>query len=164
MRAIAAIVLTVVALAAGAWYLLTPADPGAMVRARLLAFSEVVNSSTVDGQDAVVHSAQLSVFFTEDVEVDLGHGAVPILGRDTVLGMAGRLQPRTAAFRLKFEDVSVVMSPTGETADVHLTAEFIRRSISTGEESLDAREFSIGMRRVGAEWQIARVKAVDTLK
>ena len=93
MRPIAAIVLTVVALAAGVWYLLTPADAAATVRARLLAFSEVVNSNTVDGQDPAVHSAQLSVFFTEDVEVDLGRGAVPILGRDTVLGMAERLQP-----------------------------------------------------------------------
>lgn len=164
MRPIAAIVLIVVALAAGAWYLLTPNDAGATVRARLLAFSEVVNSSTVDGQDPVVYGARLSVFFTEDVVVDLGHGAMPILGRATVLDMAVRLQPRTAAFRLKFEDVSVAMAPTGETADVHLTAEFIRRGISTGEESLDAREFSIGMRRVGGEWQIARVKAVDTLK
>ena len=56
------------------------------------------------------------------------------------------------------------MAPSGETADVHLTAEFIRRSITTGEESLDAREFTIGMRRVGGEWQIARVTAVETLE
>jgi SnoaL-like domain len=164
MRLMAAIVLTVVALAAGAWYLLTPADAGAMVRARLLAFSDVVNRSAVDGQSPDAHGAQLAAFFAEDVEVDLGQGAAPIHGRDTVIGMAGRLQPRTAAFRLKFEDVSVAMAPTGETAEVHLTAEFIRRSISTGEESLDAREFSIGMRRVGSEWKIARVRAVATLK
>jgi hypothetical protein len=72
--------------------------------------------------------------------------------------------PRTAAFRLQFEDVSVAMAAGGETADVHLTAEFIRRSMTTGEESLDAREFTIGMRRVGGEWQIARVTAVDTLE
>ena len=72
MRRIAAIVLTVVALAAGAWYLLAPADAGATVRARLQAFSDVVNSSTVDGLGPEVHSAQLGVFFTEDVDVDLG--------------------------------------------------------------------------------------------
>ena len=78
--------------------------------------------------------------------------------------MAERLQPRTAAFRLRFEDVSVVIAADGNTADVHLTAEFIRRSITTGEESLDAREFMLGMRRVGAEWQIAKVTAVETLK
>ena len=164
MARIAAIVLTVVAIAAGAWYVLAPADSGAAVRARLRAFSDIVNRSTVDGLTPEARSAQLGAFFTEDVDVDFGQGAAPIRGRDTVIGIAERLQPRTAAFRLEFEDVSVAMAPSGNTADVHLTAEFIRRSITTGEESLDAREFMIAMRRVGAEWQIARVTAVETLK
>jgi hypothetical protein len=65
---------------------------------------------------------------------------------------------------LKFEDVSVVMSPDGNNADVHLTAEFIRRSIATGEESLDAREFMLVMRRVADDWQIAKVTAIQTLQ
>jgi len=164
MARFAAIVLTAVAIGAGAWYVLTPADSGAPVRARLRALSDMVNRSTVDGRGAEGRSAQLSAFLSEDVDVDLGHGAAPIRGRHTVIGMAERLQPRIAAFRLQFEDMSVVMGPSGDTADVHLTAEFIRRSITTGEESLDAREFMIGMRRVGAEWQIAKVTAVDTLK
>jgi hypothetical protein len=80
------------------------------------------------------------------------------------MGMAERLQPRTAMFRLKFEDVTVAMSAGGDAADVHLAAEFIRRSITTGEQSLDAREFTIGMRRVENAWRIARVTAIDTLK
>jgi SnoaL-like domain len=164
MARIAAIVLTVVAIAAGAWFVLTPADSGAPVRARLQSLATMVNRSTVDGLGPEARSAQLGAYFTEDVDVDLGRGAAPIRGRTTVMGMAERLQPRTAAFRLQFEDVSVAMAPSGDTADVHLTAEFIRRSITTGEESLDAREFTIGMRRVGGEWQIARVTAVDTLK
>ena len=164
MRRIAAIVFVVVGPALGAWFLLGPTDDGALVRARLRAFSDAVNRSTVDGSGPEARSAQLGAFFAEDVDVDLGQGAAPIRGRDTVMGMAERLQPRTAAFRLQFEDVSVAIAPSGQAADVHLTAEFIRRSITTGEESLDAREFTIGMRRVGGEWQIARVTAVDTLK
>ena len=92
-------------------------------------------------------AAQLGVFFTDDIEVELGQGAAPIKGRETILGMAARLQPRTAAFTLKFEDITVAMAPGGESADVHLTAEFIRRSFTTGEESLDAREFTLGVQR-----------------
>ena len=164
MRRVAVIVLTAVALAAGAWFLLAPADDGAAVRARLTALADMVNRSTVDGLGPQARSVQLGAFFAQDVDVELGEGSAPIRGRDTVIGMAERLQPRTAAFRLEFEDVSVAIAPGGETADVHLTAEFIRRSITTGDESLDAREFTIGMRRVGGEWQIARVTAVDTLK
>lgn len=164
MSRIAAIVLTVVTLVAGAYYLLAPRDPGAPVRARLDVLSEMVNRSTVDGLGPEARSQQLGAFFSEDVDVDLGRGAALIKGRDTVIGMAERLQPRTAAFRLDFEDVSVVMGPGGDTADVHLTTKFTRRSISTGEETLDAREFMLAVRRVGGEWQIARVTAVDTLE
>jgi hypothetical protein len=164
MLRIAAIVLTVVTLVAGAYYVLAPRDPGASVRARLAVLSEMVNRSTVDGLGPEARSQQLGAFFSGDVDVDLGRGTAPIKGRDTVIGMAERLQPRTAAFRLKFEDVSVVMGPGGDSADVHLTTTFTRRSMSTGEETLDAREFMLVMRRVGGEWQIARVTAVDTLK
>jgi hypothetical protein len=56
------------------------------------------------------------------------------------------------------------MGPGGDTADVHLTAEFIRRSITTGEESLDAKEFALSMRQVDAQWKIGHVAVVETLK
>ncbi len=158
-----AIVVAVVAIAAGAWYFLAPEDEGAAVRKRLQAFAAEVNASTTDGAGAAARAYQLASYFTEDVEVDLGQGAPPIHGRDTIMGMAVRLQPRTAAFRLEFEDISVALAPGGNAADVHLTAEFIRRSITTGEQSFDAREFAIGMRRVDEEWRIATVTAVETL-
>jgi hypothetical protein len=164
MRRTAVIVLTVAALALAGWYLLVPASGRANVRARLHALSAMINSSTVDGLGPEARAAQLGAFFTDDVDVDLGGGAAPIRGRETLIGMAGRLQPRTAAFRLQFEDVTITMAPGDAAADVHLTAEIIRRSITTGDESLDAREFTLGMRLVGGEWQIARVTAVDTLK
>jgi hypothetical protein len=164
MGRIAVIVLTVVVLAAAAYHVLAPADPTAGVRARLQAFAQMVNNSTIDGLGPEARAAQLGTFFTADVDVNLGQGTAPIRGRDTVIGMAERLQPRTAAFRLQFEDVSIAVDDNHQTADVHLTAEFIRRSITTGEESLDAREFTISMRRVDGQWQIAQVTAVDTLK
>jgi hypothetical protein len=164
MRPNAVILLTVAALAIAGWYFLVPGGSSANVRARLQALADMINSSTVDGLGPEARAAQLGAFFTDDVDVDLGGGAAPIRGREMLIGMAGRLQPRTAAFRLRFEDVTVAMAPGDAAADVHLTAEIIRRSITTAEESLDAREFTLGMRLVGGEWQIARVTAVDTLK
>jgi Domain of unknown function (DUF4440) len=163
IKRIAAIVVTVVAIAAAAWYLSAPGDDGAAVRKRLHQFADEVNASTVDGGGTEAHALRFASFFADDVDVDLGHGSAPIHGRETVLGMAERLQPRTAAFQLKLEDVTVAMGPGGDTADVHLTAEFIRRSITTGEESLDAREFTMMMKRAGGDWTIARVTAIETL-
>jgi hypothetical protein len=165
MRPAAAIGLALTATALGAWwFLMRPADEASAVRARLLAFANLVNASPVHGQAPEIRGQQIGGFFADDVDVDLGHGAAPIRGRDTVVGMAERLQPRTAAFRLELEDVSVAMATGAEAADVHLTAAIIQRSIGTGDRSLDAREFTIGMRRVGGTWQIARVQAVDTLE
>lgn len=162
-RAIAGVVILVL-LGGAAWFVMRADDEGAPVQRRLQAFADAVNRSTIDGIGPEARAEELASYFTEDVDVDLGGGSPPIKGRDTLIGMAERLQPRTAMFRLKFEDVTVAMSPGGEAADVHLTAEFIRRSITSGEESLDAREFTIGMRRIGDTWQIARMTAIDTLK
>ena len=159
-----AITAVVVLLGVGALYLAGQHDEGAPVRKRLHSFAEAVNQSTMDGAGPQSRAQRLASYFTDDVDVEFGSGAAPIRGRDTLMGMAERLQPRTAMFRLKFEDVTVAMSPGGEAADVHLTAEFIRRSITSGEESLDAREFTMAMRRVDNEWRIARVTAIDTLK
>jgi hypothetical protein len=161
---VAAVTAVAVSLGAAAWYIVRPADEGAAIRQRLQAFSDDVNRSTTDNLEPEARAAHFGSYFTDDIEVDFGRGSAPIRGRPTIVGIAARLQPRTAAFRLKFEDMSVAMAPSGEAADVHLTAEFIRRSVTTGEESLDAREFTIGMRRVEGEWKIAGVTAVETLK
>ena len=75
-----------------------------------------------------------------------------------------RRDPRTAAFKLSFQDVTVALDPGQTTATVHLTAEFVRRSITTGEESLDAREFSLGMKKVSGDWRIASATAIQVLK
>jgi hypothetical protein len=164
IRTIAAVAAVVIAIAIGVVYFASPADEGAPVRKRLQAFADDINASTTDGQGLVARAVQLGSFFTDDIEIDLGQGSAPIRGRETVIGMAERLQPRTAAFTIRFEDVGVAVAPGGNTADVHLTAEFIRRSITPGEESMDAREFALGMRRMNGDWKIARVNVVETLQ
>jgi SnoaL-like protein len=156
----AAIIVVVLAVR----YLVRPADETARVRQRLEALVADVNRSTTDGQGMEARSAQLGDYFTDDVEIDLGQGAVPIQGKATLLAMAVRLQPRTAAFELRFADIGVTLGPGGDTASVHLTAEFIRRSITTGEQSLDAREFTLKMRATGGDWRIAQATLVETLK
>ena len=158
------VVGVVVLVGVAAWYAATSNGEGADIRRRLQALSADVNQGTTDGRAPQERAMHLASYFTDDVDVDLGRGAAPIKGRETLIGIAERLQPRTSAFSLRFVDMTVAMAPGGETADVHLTAEIIRRSITTGEQSLDAREFTIGMRRVGGEWMISRVTAVDTLK
>lgn len=144
------------------WSRVTPDERA--INARLEALRNEVNSSTKDGLGTAARAAQIGTYFTDDAVVELGRGSPPISGRDTLMGMVARLQPRTAAFRMDLDDVSVEVLPGGAAADVLLTASFVRRSITTGEESLDAREYALVMTKAGGLWRIARITAIDTLR
>jgi hypothetical protein len=156
----------VVALAAVAFFVWRSraSDDEQAIRERLDALRTEVNSSAGDGPGNIVRAANIGSYFTEDVVVDLGQGTAPIRGRLTLMGIAQRLEPRTAAFRLEFDDVGIEMTPGAATADVTLTASFIRRNISTGEESRDAREFAVAFAKTGSTWHIARLTAIDVLR
>jgi SnoaL-like protein len=134
------------------------------IRSRLDSLRTEVNTSTKDGVGVALHAAQIGGYFTADALVELGEGAAPIKGRETLVGMVARLQPRTAAFRMDLEDITIEMVPGTDTADVLLTASFARRNISTGEESLDAREYALVMTKTDGTWRIARITAIDTLR
>jgi hypothetical protein len=134
------------------------------IRERLEALRNEVNASTVEGIGTALRATQIGSYFTPDAVVELGEGSVPIRGRDTLTGMVARLQPRTAAFRMDLDDIGVEMVPGSDAADVLLTASFVRRSIPTGEESRDAREYSLVLTKASGDWQISRITAIDTLR
>ncbi len=163
-RTAAAVLVALVAAGAYAawhgWY----SDDEREIRAQLASLAAEFNASTTDGFGTVARAAQLGSYFSDDVVVDLGPGSALIEGRPTLVGMAARLQPRTAAFRVAIDDVGVEVTEEHHRADVTLTVSFIRRSITTGEESLDAREFALQMRRADGRWRIARATAVETFR
>jgi hypothetical protein len=156
----------IVALSGGAvlaWRRRETSDERA-IRGRLETLRNEVNSSAVEGLGTATRAVQIGGYFTTDAVVELGEGSVPIRGRDTIVGMVARLQPRTAAFRMELDDVSVDLVPGGGAADVLLTASFVRRSIETGEESRDAREYALVLTKAGGDWEISRITAIDTLR
>ncbi|HMI44300.1 MAG TPA: nuclear transport factor 2 family protein, partial [Gemmatimonadaceae bacterium] len=134
------------------------------IRERIEALRTEVNASTVDGLGTAARATQIGSYFTDDAVVELGGGSVPIRGRETLMDMAARLQPRTAAFRLDLDDVGIEIVQGGTAADVMLTASFVRRSVSTGEESRDAREFAMVLVKTDSTWRISRITAIDTLR
>ena len=157
----AAIVLVFVALAVFAWLTRETGDKRA-IRERLVALRTEVNVSTQDGLGTAARATQIGSYFTDDAIVDLGGGSL-IHGRDRLMDMTARLQPRTAAFRLDLDDVGIEMVPGSGAADVILTASFVRRS-STGDESRDAREFALVLVKTDGTWRISRITAIDTLR
>ena len=159
------VILVALAAAAAAYYAWRTWGPGdeQQIRRRLNAFAAEFNEGTTDGLGNVARAARLGSYFTDDIVVDLGHGSPPIQGRETLIGMAARLQPRTSAFRLELVDINVTPGQDS-TAHVGLTAAFRRRSFGTGDESVDAREFALKMVKSGGEWRVDKVTAVDTFR
>lgn len=148
--------------ALGVWgWVAWPRSIEARIERRLQQFASEVNESTADGLGTVARAARIGSYFTEDVVVDVGRGTPPIQGRETVIGMAARLQPRTAAFRLELLDITV--TPRSDTlAEVSLTAAF-GRSAPGGNET-DARELAITMVETGGEWRMSHVRLVDAFR
>lgn len=159
-----AVIATLLVLAAGAavWhYGLSPEER--QIRKRLRAFAAEFNDGASDGLGLIARAARLGSYFTPDIVLELGGGSPPIQGRGTLIGMATRLQPRTAAFVMELDDVNVERIE-GSHAEVVLTVLIRRKSFASGEESIDAREFAVRLRKEDGEWRMNQVVAVDTLR
>jgi hypothetical protein len=147
---------------AGLWWWRGGSAAEREIRALFHNFANELNSGTTDGLSLLARAAQIGDSFTPDVVVELGQGSTPIHGRETLMGMATRLQPRTAAFVVELDDVSVALRDP-DHADVTFTALIRRKSHESAEESIDAREFAAEVVRTD-RWRISRVVAIDTLR
>ena len=158
--------LIVVALAiAGAalWWWRGGSSAEREVRALFAGFAREFNSGASDGIGLLARAAHIGDYFTPDVVIELGQGSPPIQGRETLMGMASRLQPRTSAFVLEFDDVNVEFADP-DHGEVTFTALFRRRSQGSGEESIDAREFAGDVVRASGRWRVSKVTAIDKLR
>ena len=158
-----AVAIMLVALAVGGYAFWPGSDEREIKRALASLAADFNDETTFDGLGGVSRAGQLGSYFSEDAVVDLGPGSAQVEGRDKVISVAARLQPRTAAFRVALDDVGV--EPAGDDqADVTLTVSFINRTSTAHEPSTDAREFLLRMTKGGGRWRIARATAVDTFR
>lgn len=155
----ALVLLVLVAVAWGAWQFLPSEER--QIRRRLAELTRVFNERPADGFGLVARTAQLSRFFTDDVVVEPGRGAGPILGRERLLALAARAPSSGDRYRLEFVDVSVDVA--GKTATSALTATLASEDAETGQREVDAREVTLEWRQ-SDEWRIARIRLVETLE
>lgn len=152
--------VAVVGLAIWAWRTWWP-DDKRDIRNRLTALADDFNEGTTEGLGTIARAARLGTYFTEDVVVELGQGSPPIHGRETIIGIASRLQLRTSAYRLELLDVNVELRSTADAA-VRLTAAF--RPTGGGDGSIDAQEVALQMVKRDGHWRIAHVTTVDPFR
>lgn len=159
MRGRAAVVAAAAVAAAFLTWFLWPGETAA-IDERLAALASDINRA---GLDAASHAERIGAHFTYDAQIDLGQGTAPIDGRETIVGMLTRLERRTAQFTVAFADVNV-SAIGGATAEAGLTAEISSRGNGPRDTWMDAREFAVSFRKVGDEWLISRVRAVETIR
>ena len=157
------VVAALVVAGLGIWWWKGGSSAEREVRALFDDFAREFNSGASDGIGLLARAAHIGEYFTPDVVIELGQGSPPIQGRETLMGMVSRLQPRTSAFVLEFDDVNVEFTDP-DHGEVTFTAVFRRRSHGSGEESIDAREFAGDVVRAGGRWRVSRVVAIDTLR
>jgi hypothetical protein len=97
------------------------------IRARLEALVAEANRPPAEGLGLVAHAATTGEYFTEDATVDLGPGTARIEGRDMLIGMVARLQPRMAAYRARLDDMDIRLAEGGR-ASVAVTVSITPRS------------------------------------
>jgi SnoaL-like domain len=137
-----------------AWRALFPSDEH-QIRRQLTHVAAEINAQP-QGLSAIARAADVASAFADDVVIDLGEGA-PIRGRDTVMGIVARLQPRTSRYEVRIRDMNVRVDDPG-SASVDLSA------TTSGENGMDAREFQLQMVKQNGKWMIARVRPVRVLE
>ena len=159
----AAVAAVVLASGIAAWYVWWPNEER-VIRRRLDTLAAVVNEDAAEGLGTVSRAAQIGNFFTPDVHIDLGRGAVPIRGRESVIAMAARLPPRSDAYRLQFDEITIDLDAAQGTAGVKLAVTFSRSNGGPGERVVDARELQLRLTKADGVWRIAEAVTVDELR
>jgi hypothetical protein len=133
--------------------------------------SAIAESLSVPANDSelgrVARVASLSKAFAPDVRVTTGVAPRPgaqvppeIVGRESLLALAGRWIPPPGGLVVEFVDVQVTLDDGGANASVYCTAR-----MTSGEEQpiVDARELTVGFSKVDGEWLVTSVRPEDTL-
>lgn len=143
------------------------------IRTRLSAIAEAL---TVNGEggnlEAIGRIATLRNALAPDVRVSAGlppataaaagaRVSRDIAGRDAVLGLVGRWVPPPGGVTVEFVDVQVTVGEGGDDAEVYCTATI--ESGGASGPSVDARELTIGFRKLEGAWLVASVQVEDTL-
>jgi hypothetical protein len=166
MRGPIRIVVLVAVVAAAAWYGWRWAFPDdeAAIRAVLSRIEEGVSAGEGAGNgnmDRLARAASLRHELAPDITVDAGPPFQRLAGRDAIIGAAASVSGSRRDLQVRFEDVDITVEPSGERAEVTLSA--TARSSDAADAGLDTRELEVIFRRLEGRWVVANVKLIRAL-
>jgi hypothetical protein len=146
------------------WQWLFPDDEAA-IRAVLQRIEEGVSAANGAGtgnMDRLARVASLRHELAPDITVDAGPPFHRLTGREAIIGAAASVSGSTRDLQVRFEDVEITVDPSGERAEVTLTAE--ARTGDSADGDLDSRELEVIFRRLDGQWVVANVTLIPALK
>lgn len=145
----------------GRW--LFPSDE-AQVRAVLDRIEEATRIG--DGEGEMVRLGRLAALrelLHPELAVDAGAPFGALQGREAVLAAVGRAGHALRELEIAFVDVSVVVAPDRQSADVSLVAEARFRGERDPTRGYEARELQVHAVRHESRWVVAEVALVRAL-
>lgn len=116
-----------------------------------------------EGLGAVAAVAGLPQYFAADVVLDPGRPFPVLTGRDAVVAAAARVRGALPVLRLELADRRIEMGADAAQAVVSVAVS-ARMTDRAGQQSMDAREVKLIMKRIDGRWVIARAEAVAALE
>jgi SnoaL-like domain len=166
MRAAIRLIVVFAVVTAAGWYgwrWMFPDDEAA-IRAVLGRIEEGVSAGGAGNgnMERLARAASLRDELAPDITVDAGPPFQRLTGRDAIIGTAASLRGSTRDLQVRFQDVEVTVAPSGERAEVTLTAE--ARTRETADGGLDSRELEVIFRRLDGRWVVANVTLIRALE
>ncbi len=152
------------ALALWAVWGLWPSDARRIARALDALAADVSVTGPETPLERFARAARIGAAFTVDASIDPGGSHPALEGRDAIVGLAAQLRGTEAIGRLRFDDVTVTVDPSGATAVATMTATVTTRNRQSGDEMIDAREVEMQWVKQEGDWRISRATAVRTLQ
>jgi len=158
-----ALVAALVIGGAWGWRTLFP-GPEQVIKNRLAQLARAASTTGEEGLLAKAAQVQkLTSFFTPDVEllIDIpGQYNADISGLDDLTRMAALARSSGKKIKVQLLDVSVVVAPDQNSAEVHMTG----TATVSGERDPQVQELRAQLRKVDGQWLINQVRTVRTLR
>ena len=155
--------LLVVLLITAGWFCWRVFFPGPerVIRKRLLELAKVASFGPNESPLAqVANAANLTSFFTEDVEITIelrGDPRRTFNGRPTLLTAAQGARLALGSLQVEFVDIQVAVDPGKTSATVTLTAK------GKVKGDLQVQELKLVLKKIDGDWLISNVETVKTL-
>ena len=133
-----------------------------VIRRRLADVAEIVSVPSHDSDlGRLARVARLRRYLAENVRVAAGNSQVA--SRELVLAAASQWTPFPGGVTVEFLDVHVNVDADRLGADADLTAKITATSPQPGDETVDAQEVRVALRKIGGEWLISEARTEPIL-